>query len=283
MLMLLATIALGLLMGLGTLLVGVYILWFGNRKMWRLNFNPIFIFKANLAGVAALLLGGGMMVAVVVGGFKEYQKQARQRPAPPVVAKNQPQPPQPEVGVKPPAPPPAPPIPQHPQVNRNVPPPNLLAEDKPLPPPEPAALDAARERYLRELEPLTVEVLTRDEHKLLRDFSVRGVSFTHGLYTHPPDANRAARVTFQLDKQFERLRGAVGQSDGFPPRSFTGLTFRVVGDGRELWSSRVISEHGQWQAFDVNVRDVERLELVTDCPGFHTHAWGAWLDPVLVK
>jgi hypothetical protein len=151
------------------------------------------------------------------------------------------------------------------------------------PPPAPEAIDPAREVYLRDLAPVAATVLQRDEHRLVRDFAVAGVAFQHGLYTHPPEANRPAQIAFSLGRQFQRLRGSGGQRDGLPPQSASPLTLRIVGNGQDLWSTPAFRTHGQWYPFDLDIGSVDRLELIADCPGDHSFAWAVWLDPVLIK
>ncbi|HTN73982.1 MAG TPA: NPCBM/NEW2 domain-containing protein [Pirellulaceae bacterium] len=150
-------------------------------------------------------------------------------------------------------------------------------------PPQPPTIDLATQKYLRDLPPALKEVHEELEHQLMRDFAIRGVEFQHGLYTHPPGPKKPGRVLFSLKNQYRRLTGGAGQSDGLPPRSFSPLTFRILGDGRELWSSPPLTQHGDWSGFDLDVAGVDQLELRVDCPGDHSFAWGAWLDPVLTK
>lgn len=137
--------------------------------------------------------------------------------------------------------------------------------------------------YLRDLTPVTVEVHEQNEHKLIRDFHVKGTLFFHGLYCHPPAAKTPARVVYPLGQNYTRLTGAAGQSDGLPAESFTPLTFRILADGKVVWSSPPIRRHGEWVPFDVDVSSVKQLELRVDCPGDHSFAWGVWMDPILTK
>lgn len=185
----------------------------------------------------------------------------------------------PPVAVQPPRPRDKKPFerPRQPRRDAAIPPP------PDLPAPTAPSLAGPSQVYLRSLPTEAAEVLTQDEHRLLREFSVRSVPFQNGFYAHPPAARQPARIVVALGKGFQRLQGAAGQSDGFPEQSFSPLVFRIVGDGRELWRSPAIQRHGEWRPFDVDVANVERLELFVDCPGDHSFAWGVWMDPVLTK
>lgn len=65
-------------------------------------------------------------------------------------------------------------------------------------------------------------------------------------------------------------------------RTATALTFRVLGDGRELWKSKPLNEAGSSEPFDVSIVGVDRLELFVDCPGPYDYGHGVWLDPRVV-
>lgn len=130
--------------------------------------------------------------------------------------------------------------------------------------------------------------MTADEVRVLQNNNIhqqttfKGIHKLHALYAHPPDKSSSSHIAYQLDKQFSLLRGEVGiQTDAPPPAS--PLTFRIVADGKLLWTSRPIQVVDVSQPFRVNVAGVKKLELFVDCPGWHWNAWAVWLDPVLTK
>ncbi len=174
-----------------------------------------------------------------------------------------------------------PPVPVAPPLRQSPPP--AAPEEVVRVAPQVPQVDMQRQQLLRELTPTSAEVLVENEHKLLRDFTVGGTKFANGFYAHPPEAKQPARIVFALNKKYTRLTGSAGQGDGFPPNSFTALTFRIRGDGRDLWTSSPIKQHGQWEEYSVDLTDVEELELLVDCPGPHSFAWGVWMDPVLTR
>jgi hypothetical protein len=82
-----------------------------------------------------------------------------------------------------------------------------------------------------------------------------------------------------LGKRYRRFKCAAAINDSACGRTATALTFRIVGDGHELWKSQPLKVTGSSEPFDVDVADVDKLELFVDCPG--PHGWGhaVWLEP----
>ena len=109
---------------------------------------------------------------------------------------------------------------------------------------------------------------------------VRGQPSPYGLYMHPA-ANDSARVAFRLGKRYRRLRGAAAINDSVGNHTVTALTFRVIGDGRELWKSSPQKGAGAPAPFDVDVTGIEKIELFVDCPGDNGYAHGVWVEPRL--
>ena len=109
---------------------------------------------------------------------------------------------------------------------------------------------------------------------------VRGQASPYGLYMHPA-SNDSAHVAFRLGKPYRRFRGAAAINDSVGNRTATALTFRIVGDGRELWKSSPQKEAGAPASFDVDVTGVEKIELFVDCPGDNGYAHGVWIEPRL--
>jgi hypothetical protein len=162
---------------------------------------------------------------------------------------------------------------------------NPVQKTGPTEPPPTPAPPTDGERYLRELAPTDVDTIDdKTNHAIDRAFTVGKVQFEHGVYLHPPARNSSAEASYPLEEGYQRLRGAVGiRDDVFFPRAKSPLTFRLLGDGNELWRSRApLQAAGEWEPFDVDLTGVRRLTLQVDCPGDHTGAHAAWLDPILV-
>lgn len=171
-----------------------------------------------------------------------------------------------------------------PALARTGAPPTSSAPSTPrsAPPVAPRALKTG-EHYLRHLPRLTTEVIGDPSHAVDRQFEVQKIAFQNGVYIHPPAANAVGRVAYDLGGNFQRLTGAAGISDHHFGKAWSPLTFRVLGDGKVLWTSQPIQIAGDWEAFSIDVTGVRKLTLEVACSGEHTGAHGAWLDPILVQ
>src|SRR5262249_19684663 len=110
--------------------------------------------------------------------------------------------------------------------------------------------------------------------------SVGGKRFTNSLSTHPP-ANGDAVVKFRLGKAAQEFRVSVAISDSAKdPQS--PLTFKVLGDGKELWASKPVQAVREVRDCIVTVTGVDVLELRVHCPGNESYAHAVWLDPYIM-
>jgi len=103
----------------------------------------------------------------------------------------------------------------------------------------------------------------------------------HALSTHPP-AHGAATVSYQLDgkyRSFSTIVAILESTDSVEPRS--PLRFRVLGDGRLLWSNETPLQHkGQMQRCNVSIEGANRLTLEVVCLGPDNQGCRAiWIDP----
>jgi serine/threonine protein kinase len=104
----------------------------------------------------------------------------------------------------------------------------------------------------------------------------------HGLSMHGI-TNGSAGAKYRLGRKAQTFLASVALNDsaGTIP---TRLTFRVLGDGNNLWSSQPIQKSGIVEDCEVEVAGVDVLELRVDCPGAYTNAQAVWLEPrVLLK
>ena len=111
---------------------------------------------------------------------------------------------------------------------------------------------------------------------------VRGEPSPYGLHLHAI-TNGSSHAAFHLGKRYRRFRAAVAISDSAWNRTATTLTFRIVGDNRELWKSSPMKETGSSEAFQLDVAGVEKLELYVDCPGDYGWGHAAWVQPWLER
>ncbi|HWE96322.1 MAG TPA: NPCBM/NEW2 domain-containing protein [Tepidisphaeraceae bacterium] len=142
--------------------------------------------------------------------------------------------------------------------------------------------------YLSEIKELSVEGIVQEREWTLAKnvlnsnnipLAMSGVSYTHGLGFNPGDGH-TVRIAYSIEHRYRRFTGVVGVNDtggGFEAI----LTFKILGNGKELWKSRPCREAGKAQSYDVDVTGVDRLEIVVECPGTARGACVAWADPKL--
>ncbi len=135
-------------------------------------------------------------------------------------------------------------------------------------------------QFLSELEPKEVHLLAG--FPLDGKVVVAEVASPHGLFMHP-FASGNAHVAYELPRGYRALDGKVGMSDGLVNQSNSGLTFRIVGDGREIWKSRMLGKRSEWQDFRVQIDGVKKLELFVDCPTDNGMAHAVWIEPRLTQ
>ena len=105
-------------------------------------------------------------------------------------------------------------------------------------------------------------------------FQVGAQYFAHGIYAHAP-----ARHVYNLAGKWLRFSGVAGVQSGKSGR--VGFTIRA--DDKEIWKSQPL-EGSKSASFDLDVRGVKTLELLTDDGGNGGNSdWGLWLDPKLTR
>lgn len=93
-----------------------------------------------------------------------------------------------------------------------------------------------------------------------------------GLYAHS-----ASRYVFDLGGRWKQFRAKIGLHDNANIQG--SVVFRVLGDGRELYRSRVLHTLSHEKAV-IDVTGVRTLELLCDGAEGHIHSsWAIWADP----
>lgn len=111
--------------------------------------------------------------------------------------------------------------------------------------------------------------------------TVNGRRFGKSLAAHPP-TNGESIVKYRLGKTAIDFRAGVAISDsGKDVR--TAPIFSILGDGKELWSSKPVRGIRAIQECAVSVKDVEELELRVNCPGNLAYCHAVWLDPYITR
>lgn len=112
-------------------------------------------------------------------------------------------------------------------------------------------------------------------------FTVNQVEFPNGLGLVPPTKG-SARVRYQLDAHYKTFVTGVALMDD--TYEFRGsVTFSVLGDDRVLWKSAPVRLRGDVVYCKVSVKNIRRLEIRTESPGFASGAHAVWLDPHVLK
>ncbi len=112
---------------------------------------------------------------------------------------------------------------------------------------------------------------------------VGGKSTPKDLLLHPPTKGFAL-VAYGIGQRYSRFQATVGVSDlaNSGRGSETALRFKVLGDGKALWQSRLLQKPGEIEHIDVAVDGIAELTLqvICDGPSFCAHA--VWVEPRLL-
>jgi hypothetical protein len=169
--------------------------------------------------------------------------------------------------------------------------------------------DAARSKptggdgvFLAAIEPTEVQDVRLDDQPLRRAVTLGQREHRQSIWAQPRLDRGTCQVSYMLDKRYARLRGAAGLAD--PPTGETpaaeaptgevpaaetptgeapagetlAMTFRIYGDANLLWQSETANAPGAIQAFDVDVRGVTLVVLVSESESPSPISRGAWLD-----
>jgi len=97
-----------------------------------------------------------------------------------------------------------------------------------------------------------------------------------GLYAHS-----ASRYVFDLAGRWKQLKVKIGLHDQANTQG--SAMFRVLGDGRELYRSRVLHSDSHEKPV-IDVTGVRTLQLLCDGAEGHNHnSWAIWADPQLSR
>jgi hypothetical protein len=112
------------------------------------------------------------------------------------------------------------------------------------------------------------------------DLTVAGKKYTNTISMVPP-SNGESVAKFRLGKAAQEFRASVAYNDTAKDVR-TPVTFRVLGDGKELWESKPVRGIREVQNCVVKVAGVDVLELRISCPGDHSFCHPVWLDPYIM-
>lgn len=126
----------------------------------------------------------------------------------------------------------------------------------------------------------------------VQKFRLRGVLIPHAL-GFTPGTKSPGFVRYDLGGRFNRFRATVALNRAVPEDGleairklphFNGLvhslvTFRVFGDGKELWKSQPLVRLGDYQECDVAIPDVKELKLEVQSADSAAFAWTYFANP----
>lgn len=108
-----------------------------------------------------------------------------------------------------------------------------------------------------------------------RVLSIGNASFAKGLGVHAP-----SDVQVQLDGRCVQFHAEIGLDDEVKGKAGK-VVFRILGDGRTLYTSPTVGAAAESLSVDVNVTHVRALDLVVDSAGSTTDDHADWADAQL--
>ena len=109
-----------------------------------------------------------------------------------------------------------------------------------------------------------------------------GKPIAHSLWMHPGRMKPpAAFARYQLDGRFATFAAEAGIPENMSNDPLSPVTFRVVGDGKELWKSSPMQKRGESAPVSVDVRGVKELRLETSCGETNGSCHATWFMPRL--
>ncbi len=110
----------------------------------------------------------------------------------------------------------------------------------------------------------------------------RGKPVTHSLWMHPPfSGDRTGFARYQLDGRYTTFAAEAGVTENSTIDPQSPLTFRVLGDGRELWKSPPLQKRGASAEVSLDVRGVKELRLEATCGNKNGNCHAMWFMPLL--
>lgn len=108
------------------------------------------------------------------------------------------------------------------------------------------------------------------------DLKVGGISFQHGIGTHAPST-----MLLSLDGKATRFTAKVGVDD-YAAANRASVEFKVIGDGRELWTSGILKGGKPATPCEIGLAGIRTLQLVVTNGGDGTDSDHAdWIEPLI--
>ncbi len=111
--------------------------------------------------------------------------------------------------------------------------------------------------------------------------TVNKKNYSKALWTSTSFGSLNVQVDYVLGGKYSKLSGAVGIEDrGQADRRRVPTTFKIIGDGKLLWTSKPLLTPGKTDPFNVDVSRIKSLRILTDSNNLPSH-YAVWTDPFL--
>jgi hypothetical protein len=138
------------------------------------------------------------------------------------------------------------------------------------------------EFLLSELEPLSLSHGWR-QPEMNRTFTGKGLFITGKHYENGIGMPTTSEIEFEIKGIYDEFSALVGVDDEFNNNE-GGVEFSLIGDGKELWKSKVLKKADGAVAVNVSVKGVQKITLKVKRPeGEAGRAPADWVDAKLVR
>ncbi len=108
----------------------------------------------------------------------------------------------------------------------------------------------------------------------------KGQRVAHSLMMRPPTKG-VSFASYQLDGRYKSFTADVGLPDNLTKDPESPVTFRVLGDGKEIWKSDVVTNVDRTKSLSVAQGGVKVLRLEVKCDGKNGNCHASWVNPRL--
>jgi len=139
--------------------------------------------------------------------------------------------------------------------------------------------------WLADLKPSKVEGVHGGD-QIKRAVSLSGNDHRHGIWAQPTQDQGTARIAFALGGQYTTLQGTCGMTDQTSTFQANdpmtpAAVFEIYADNKLVWTSKPLVGRGATQTFDLKLRNVRNLMLVTRSNTYSYLSQCAWGSLVL--
>jgi len=120
--------------------------------------------------------------------------------------------------------------------------------------------------------------------KLTTKYMEPGIDWTNGMFAHPGDWGPTEMIYYHDGSDYI-LKGIVSVLDCLDYCASLGdCGFMIKGDDKELWHSSIVKQHDEPVGFNVALKGINKLTLITNDGGDGTlEDWSIWMDLEVIK